>query len=454
MKILNNVLMVLLGIGASTVANGDTLPPNLRQGLILYYDFEGEPAAGKIADKSGHGNDGLPVNVQFVKDGHQGGAASFGLTNSYITVPNKKELNPPRLTLAAWIKTSYSDNQWRRIFDKDFAKGFALSNGGDYEPWYQQGQLVWEAGRNSVESGQRRIDDGLWHHVAATYDGTVQLLYLDGQICSKQRSWQGRVRANNYDLTIGENRSNRAVNDTETSFNGMMDDVMMFDRALSADEVQVLFKSQSGALNSPTAASPGKRQRGKKGQGGQDVAVTPTANSQGSPLQTLSQQAINATAWVLAPLEQSVPGEIRENLTSLREDLLDEAKANPVAGPEAYAIGRQLCDALIAVHDERDQASVRAGYRAAQAEANTGVSTQAGQPLKIAIEARRNYMMSWPQYAREKDDRAEIQRQQNNVSSLTRESVKVAWSNRTAVLRKTLDSLYAKYRDAMRQGKK
>ena len=91
-----------------------------------------------------------------------------------------------------------------------------------------------------------------------------------------------------------------------------------------------------------------------------------------SLVKTLSQQAPNAIEWALAPLDQAVPGDIRRNLTALREDLLDEAKAKPVAGPEAYAIGRQLCDALIAVLDERDGTLVRAGYRAA-GEANTGI---------------------------------------------------------------------------------
>lgn len=164
-----------------------------------------------------------------------------------------------------------------------------------------------------------------------------------------------------------------------------------------------------------------------------------------SPLKMLSQEALNATDWTLAPLDQSVPGDIRRNLTALREDLLDEAKAKPAAGPEAYAIGRQLCDALIAVLDERDSTLVRFGYRAAQANANTRVTSQ-------ALEARRNYMMSWPQYAREQREAAEIFRQQTNNATLAKELPKVEWSKRTAVLRKTLDALYAKYRDAMRQG--
>ena len=61
--------------------------------------------------------------------------------------------------------------------------------------------------------------------------------------------------------------------------------------------------------------------------------------------------------------------------------------------------------------------------------------------------------MSWPQYAREKDQAAEIFRQQMNQAKLSKELPKVDWSDRTSVLRKNLDALYAKYREALRQGK-
>ena len=60
--------------------------------------------------------------------------------------------------------------------------------------------------------------------------------------------------------------------------------------------------------------------------------------------------------------------------------------------------------------------------------------------------------MSWPQYAREKDQAAEIFRQQTNAANLTKELPKVEWSKRTAVLRRTLETLYAKYREALRLG--
>ncbi|MDR3403802.1 MAG: hypothetical protein P4L99_14995 [Chthoniobacter sp.] len=163
-----------------------------------------------------------------------------------------------------------------------------------------------------------------------------------------------------------------------------------------------------------------------------------------SPLAALAQQAPNASAWVLAPLDRAVPGDIRQNLTFLREDLLDESKVKPKAGPEAYRIGYLLCNGMIAVLDERDQALVRAGVTTAQANANSVVTNQ-------ALEARRNYMTSWPQYFREGDQRNELQRQADNKVALTKERPKVEWADRCAQLRPALDALYIKYREALRQ---
>lgn len=77
-------------VRADVSAESSPLPSGLRPSLILYYDFDSEPVNGTVIDQSGHGTNGLAVNVQFVRDGHRGGAASFGLSRSYITVPNKR----------------------------------------------------------------------------------------------------------------------------------------------------------------------------------------------------------------------------------------------------------------------------------------------------------------------------------------------------------------------------
>jgi hypothetical protein len=254
--------------------------------LVLYFSFDEPPKSGVVRDESGSGNDGQAVNVSWTAQGRRGGAFQFSRMNSYITGSNRPSLNPAQITVAAWIKTSYSDNVYRRIFDKGCAEGFALSEGGDFywirtnntqilrAHFQNTGQLVWEIGdgpnNHALISTGKRMDDGQWHHLAATYDGAVQRFYLDARLFTNFL-WQGRVPDNNYDLTIGANRSNpesSAPGELGASFNGLMDEVMMFNRALSPDEVRQLYELPSApkamASSAPAPANAGASPAGQR----------------------------------------------------------------------------------------------------------------------------------------------------------------------------------------------
>ena len=160
-------------------------------------------------------------------------------------------------------------------------------------------------------------------------------------------------------------------------------------------------------------------------------------------IETLSQQALNAEDWVLAPLDETIPAGVRQNLVSLREDLADEGKKKPRAGVEAYSLGYQLCNTMVAALDERARALVNAGYTAKQADATTGVTS-------AALEASRNYKMSWPQYKREQAQRGELLRQKLIGAEVIKEGSEVEWSKRTAQIRGNVDVIYGKFREAMR----
>jgi len=94
--------------------------------------------------------------------------------------------------------------------------------------------------------------------------------------------------------------------------------------------------------------------------------------------------------------------------------------------------------------DERVQTASRAGFRAVEANARTGVSSQ-------ALDARRNYQMSWPQFVREVTQRNELKEQAVNNAAILKARPLADWSERAATLRKALDNLYAQYREAVRQ---
>jgi len=87
------------------------------------------------------------------------------------------------------------------------------------------------------------VTDGLWHHGAATYDGENLKLYVDGKLQKQVVAWRGAIPANTNDLTIGLNRSNPTPQEKDQSFEGAIDDLMIFNHALSEAEIKVVIAS-------------------------------------------------------------------------------------------------------------------------------------------------------------------------------------------------------------------
>ena len=160
-------------------------------------------------------------------------------------------------------------------------------------------------------------------------------------------------------------------------------------------------------------------------------------------IQTFSEEAPNLMAWCLAPLEEEVPNSIRQNLTFLREDLIDEGRTKPAASLDAYRAAFYLCEALIGALDERNRALVAAGYRAAQADADMRVSNS-------QLDARRNYQMSWPQYHREESQRAALREKETRGADLKKAKIPVDWVSVTSRTQSNLDRLYRQMRAALR----
>jgi hypothetical protein len=81
--------------------------------------------------------------------------------------------------------------------------------------------------------------------VVATFDGAGEVLYVDGQPEAKLH-WKtpGQAGATDFNLVIGCNRSNLTEDDLGKSFRGLIDEPMVWNRALSASEVTFLYRSQ------------------------------------------------------------------------------------------------------------------------------------------------------------------------------------------------------------------
>jgi hypothetical protein len=235
-----------------------------RRGLVLYFSFDEPPKNGVVVDQSGQHNDGQAVGVKWVPNGHRGGGAEFGPGESHIRVPNNDGLNSPQFTLAVWIKTTRKDASFRRIFEKGtydktwtHQVGYDLTMGGTDKGKSYQGHVLVELAMRAAGT-QHLTTDGGWHHVAGTYDGSNLLIYLDGYLDGMDHVTTP-LGPTSYDLAIGNMCTVRSDVLDKTGFIGMMDDVMVFNRALAPDEVRQLYELPSapeGAINPVPAPAP------------------------------------------------------------------------------------------------------------------------------------------------------------------------------------------------------
>jgi len=103
------------------------------------------------------------------------------------------------------------------------------------------------------------VDDNKWHHVAGTYDGRQLRIYLDGTGSNPAVKQPNPLKKSAWDLCIG----NSVVEDGTgefRAFDGLIDEVRIYNRALSEAEIQALFTAtRAGAdLLPPPADSTGK----------------------------------------------------------------------------------------------------------------------------------------------------------------------------------------------------
>jgi RNA polymerase sigma factor (sigma-70 family) len=219
---------------------------SVRRGLVLHFTFDRQEAGGQVTDTSGKGSHGQASGARWTAAGKQGGAYEFAAEGDQIQVPNSALLNPQRLTLAAWIKTSTWDGTWRRIFDKLDRVGYALSIAGDRKDSSWRGRVCLET-FNGFCLSQNVVADGQWHHIVAAYDTAGQWLYVDGQRQPDDGFFQakGPLPANDSNLFIGCNRTSPSGTGAGASFQGLIDEPMVFNRILSPEEVTFLYESSN-----------------------------------------------------------------------------------------------------------------------------------------------------------------------------------------------------------------
>jgi hypothetical protein len=222
------------------------LDRNLRDALVLYLTFD-KTEGGKVTDFSGKGNHGRNIGAVWTPNGKSGGAYEFSGDGNRILVRNNASFAFRQITMAAWIKTSIKNEKWRRIFDKSLINqnnfpGFNLGISGDWRgdpKWRGNADFDIFVASNHWLRPDDNITDGQWHFITATYDGVVQCLYIDAQPKARV-NWEGSIPETNYDLIIGCVNPDSAAGGN--SFLGIIDEPMIFNRALTPQEIKLLYE--------------------------------------------------------------------------------------------------------------------------------------------------------------------------------------------------------------------
>lgn len=212
------------------------------QGLMLHFSFDQWEGGGVITDKTGRNNNGRTSGAKWTALGKQLGGYDFTSTNNYIQISNSPSLNSTQATFAAWFKTGKPDAISRYIFEKSPGTGYAMCIAGDLKDSKNRGKLCFSIQGTECLS-DNAVTDNLWHHGAATFDGEHLKLYVDGQLQRQVTLWTGAIAANTNELTLGLNRSTPTPAEKGLSFEGTLDEVMIFNHALTEPEVKLVITS-------------------------------------------------------------------------------------------------------------------------------------------------------------------------------------------------------------------
>ena len=238
--------LVLLANASQTYTSGfstSQLTGTLNNGLVGYWPFN-----GNANDESGNGNDGTVNGVTLTNDrfGNANSAYDFDGINDFIQVSNSNSLSIGNngLSISLWVKNDaiWQSPRWLYMVSKSDqtggpmnGPGYIIRSGADggapfhYTPVFKNNAN--EFGLNSTTIISDTIE-----HLCLTYDNSITKLYRNGIIDNSSNFLSGSISDNLFDLFFGS-----ANNGTTHFFEGILDDIGIWNRALSSQEVQQLY---------------------------------------------------------------------------------------------------------------------------------------------------------------------------------------------------------------------
>jgi len=240
-------LLMLLGLMGTAALAQDT-------SLVLYLPFD-EGSGDTVGDLSMYGNDGTLQNNPEWVSGAYGTALEFsGAEMNWVEVPDADILDiTEELTIMAWVMNK-GQTTYARIVDKNNPYMLYLQEDDSLDIYFSFPEAGWGA-TDAI------VPRDTWTHVAATFDGTLERLYINGELRFTRES-PGTIQVSENPLTIG-NMTGGAVGDQNSGNNarpflGAIDEVKVYNIVLSDGEIAEVMEPSAMQPSGKLAASWGK----------------------------------------------------------------------------------------------------------------------------------------------------------------------------------------------------
>ena len=222
----------------------EEIPPTPRTGLVGLWHFD-EGAGTTAGDSSGNNNNGTLIDNPDWVDGKIGKALEFNGSTNYVEINDSDSLDGfDEITIEAWVKPilgqrgavvsrylyDYNIPINERVYELTVEPGgtieFALSSDGSSATWLESNNTV---------------QDNEWNHIAAVSDGNTMRIYINGEQDPNTKAAPASLHSSSYNLQIGT--WEYSPNQRDTYFNGVIDEVKIYNRALSAEEIKADYEA-------------------------------------------------------------------------------------------------------------------------------------------------------------------------------------------------------------------
>jgi len=206
---------------------------SLQDGLVLDLNMD------TLEDYSGNSNNGTATGTTKTTDHYNryNQARSFNGSSDYITVLDSLSISAfDDFSFSLWIKTTNSSGSL-------FVQRTGFQNNESYTTYLTSGypKILLSTSGSSTWSGltaTQTVNDGNWHNVIFTRVGSTVSIYIDGKLDN----------TGTYSGTLYDSTENLKIGNGNGFFNGDMSEPKMWDRGLSADEVQQLYLDVRGNM--------------------------------------------------------------------------------------------------------------------------------------------------------------------------------------------------------------